>query len=93
MYGKHQLYLDDYKVKNGVVFLPTECYWMVKRHIGGGNFIDPDSFEMTGKGKGTICLILNQEYSAKSGFWPVMSFLTEEEAQKLRNQLDQAIRA
>lgn len=85
-YRKHQLYLNDYEVKDGVVLLPKECYWKVQRQIGGRMFTKLDEEE-----KGRICLILNQDYSDTRGFWSVMSFLTNEEARKLRDQLDQAI--
>ncbi len=81
-YKKHQLYLDDYKIKEGgVIELPHECNWIVRKHIGTGDFIDE---EME---KGEICLILNEVRGETSGFWPVMSFLTKEEAGELCKEL------
>lgn len=84
MYQKHQLYLDDYPIKDKVVNLPDKCNWIVKGHIGSGDFTDEDDEQ------GDICLILNETCSEVRGFWPVMSFLTKDEAVKLSQKLARA---
>lgn len=81
-YKKHQLYLNDYEIKGAdVVELPPQCNWIVRKHIGAGYFIDEE------KEKGEICLILNEGRGETGGFWPVMSFLTEEETGELCKEL------
>lgn len=81
-YKKHQLYLDDYEIKEGgVIELPNGCNWVVRKQIAAGDFTDEENE------KGEICLILNEARSETSGFWPVMSFLTKEEAGELCKDL------
>ena len=85
-YKKHQLYLGNYEIKDGVINLPDGCNWLVMQHIDGGNFVNP------GEEKSDICLILNETRTETSGFWPVMSFLTKAEARQLRDQLDKCLK-
>jgi len=85
-YKKHQLYLNDYQVlKGGVVELPDNCKWIAMKHIGyhgrSGQFTNvPEE-------KGDITLILDETRSKKGGFWPVISFLTDDEARELASEL------
>lgn len=39
------------------------------------------------RGEGEICLILDEVRGETNGFWPVMSFLTKEEAGELCKEL------
>jgi len=55
------------------------------KHLGGGNFTEPE------KGEGDICLILNEVRGESGGYWPVMSFPSEEEAMRLSEQLREAV--
>lgn len=84
-YCKHQLYLDDYEIKSGVVRLPDKCEWIVMKHVVSGDFTDdPDE-------DGGVCLILSETRSETRGFWAVMSFLTRSEVEKLRDQLSKIL--
>jgi len=85
-YKKHQLYLNDYQVlKGGVVELPDNCKWIVMKYLG--NKGHRGQFTNIPEEKGGICLILDETRSEKGGFWPVMSFLTDDEARELANEL------
>lgn len=84
-YNKHQLYKGNYTMDDGgEIILPDDCKWIVKRHSGNCVFDEPD-------GMGEITLLLEENYSPTSGFWSVISFLTEEEAKELVQQLVSAI--
>lgn len=86
-YQKHQLYKGYYEIsEDGVVVVPDKCYWIVRKHQGNGDFALPDE-------PGQITLILNEDYKPEllSGFWSVISFLTEDEAINLAQQLIDAV--
>jgi len=81
-YSKYQLYLNHYAVSGSrVVVLPDNCKWTVMRFLGNGNFTN------NSERKGKICLILSEESEEAEGFWPVISFLTREEALNLAAEL------
>jgi hypothetical protein len=84
IYKKHQLQTGRYKAKEGVIRLPRDCYWMVLRHSGGGEFtneLDAD---------GAIALILSDDSGrGRSGSWPVISFLSNDEARHLARRLEE----
>ena len=85
-YQKHQIFWGAYKSeREDFVSLP-DAQWIIRRHIGmdeeGGHFShDPSDL---GLEQSNITLILEDE---KNSFWPVMSFLTPEEATELARQL------
>ena len=83
-YGKHQLYKGRYKMdKEGEIKLPEICQWQVVKYMGNREF---------GEGcEGEITLLLHEDYGDGSGFWPVISFLTEAEAKDLAQQLIDAL--
>lgn len=96
-YEKHQLYKGYYEMsEGGVVRVPDKCYWIVRRHQGDGNFAPLNE-------PGQIALILNEDYEPmvretddyieelRGGFWSVISFLTEDEAVSLAQQLSDAV--
>ncbi len=88
-YVKHQLAFGPYQVTDGVaVQLPESCNWRVVKyqgeHEGNGQF--DTRLEI----QGGICLVLHHHQSKDSGFLPVMSFLTPDEALELSKQLQQA---
>lgn len=84
IYKKHQLQTGRYKAKEGVIRLSRDCYWMVLRHLGGGEFtneLDAD---------GEIALILSDDSGrGRPGSWPVISFLNEGEARHLASRLQE----
>lgn len=84
IYKKHQLQTGRYKLKEGVIQLPRECYWMVLKHRGSGEFtneIDAD---------GNIALILSDETGrGQPRSWPVISFLSKDEARHLARRLQE----
>lgn len=92
-YGKHQLYKGDYEMsKGGEIKPPDECRWVVRKYQSGRMF-SPDVNE-----PGEIALILEEDYPigtvnrVGTGFWPVISFLTPDEAKHLGKQLLNASR-
>jgi len=92
-YGKHQCYLNSYTVhEGGTVELPDSCNWVVMKYVGSaegfGQFTDFTDVNDQGK----ICLILKEARSEGDEFWPVMSFLTKDEARDLDNELKKAIK-
>ena len=72
LYSKHELYLGNYEVLDGVVRPPDACYWDASR------LLDP---------KGYVLLMLYEKHSEGGGFSPVMSYLTPQEALELSEQL------
>ena len=84
-YEKHQLAIQYYEIEPpGKVRLPDEAHWVVRKHVGDSEFKGSKN-----KG-GENCLILQQDWEPKSGHWAVMSFLSEQEALKLSEQLQVA---
>jgi len=82
IYKKHQLQTGPYKAKEGVIRLPRDCYWMVLRHVGSGEF----SNELDADGE--IALILSDDSGrGRSRSWPVISFLDKGEARHLAHRL------
>lgn len=86
-YVKHQLYLGNHQVQDEtkMVRLPDSCYWVVMKLIGDREFVDSAT-----KQEGKICLILNENSGKAGGLWPVMSFLSKDEAIALSRQLRRA---
>lgn len=88
-YAKHNIYLGAYGI-NVVARLPTHLEWKVfkyerySREHGGGKFNPNLSAE------GEIAMVLVDE---QLSFWPIISFLSPEEARKLGEQLLNASRA
>ena len=81
-YVKHQLYKGRYEMtEGGVIRLPNECHFTVRRYVGKCHFTS-DVEE-----RGRIALILEEDYGNGSGFWSMISFLTDEEAKKLVGEL------
>ncbi len=81
-YKKHQLYTGRYTQKEGVIRLPKDCYWMVLKHPRGGDFTNESDAE------GEIALILSDDRGrGRPRSWPVISFLSKEEARHLANRL------
>jgi len=85
-YKKHQIFISKgYAVKENTVELPDSAQWRVTHHLGnteeGGHF-SPDL-------KGPIMMCLNDD---EGQFWPIMSFLTDEEAGALAADLLAAIK-
>jgi len=85
-YKKHQIYINKgYAVKGNTVELPDSAKWQVTHHQGnteeGGTF----SPEL----RGPIMMCLND---GEGQFWPVMSFLTDEEAGTLATELLAAVK-
>lgn len=79
-YEKHQLYKGYCEIdEGGEIKLPEGCQWQVKKYIGNCEFAED--------GAGEIALLLHEDYGNGSGFWSVISFLTEDEAKKLVEQL------
>lgn len=79
-YGKHQLYKGYYTMnEGGEIKLPQAYHWQVRKYVGNREFEE--------EGEGEIALLLNEGYDNGSGFWSVISFLTEAEAQALAEQL------
>ena len=86
-YVKHQLFLNGYEITEGrTLNLPGNCRWLVMKHLEEGKFAPGEGEE------GEICLILSERRTPTSGFWPVMSFLTEKEAVHLADELNTAAR-
>lgn len=92
LYRKHQLYSGIYEVsEDGKTKVPDECCWIVKSHQSGRMFGPVD-------GPGEIVLILEEDFPigtvdrVGTGFWPVISFLTPDEARRLARQLLSASR-
>ena len=84
IYKKHQLQTGSYKAKEGVIRLPRDCYWMVLRHRGGGEFTNELDDE------GEIALILSDDSGrGRSRSWPVISFLNKDEARHLAQRLQE----
>lgn len=82
-YKKHQLYTRHYPAKEGVIRLPRDCYWMVLKHQGGGQFTNERD------APGRIALILSDDQGAdRPREWPVISFLTADEALHLAKTLE-----
>jgi len=83
MYGvppkpKHEFYLNDYEIlPEGIVRLPDACDWLA--------FPTVESCW-----KGHPLLVLDETRTQTTGFWPVMSYLTPEEASELSEQLREA---
>ena len=83
-YKKHQLYTGHYTQKGGVIRLPKDCYWMVLKHPRGGDFTNELNAE------GEIALILSDDSGrGRPRSWPVISFLSEEEARHLAKRLEE----
>ena len=83
-YKKHQLNTGRYPVKEGTIRLPKDCYWMVLKHLGGGDFTNERD------ATGNIALILSDDRGRGRGrTWPVISFLTTDEALHLAKSLEQ----
>lgn len=83
-YGKNQLYTALYKVKKtGEVDLPDGCYWKVLKYLGNSKF-SPVTYQL----RGEIALVLHDK---ESKFLPLISFLTKEEAKKLKKELEKAL--
>lgn len=80
-YSKHNLYWGQYKPDNGSVGL-DKCNWVVLRYVGSDE--EHGHFTNNPEDKGDICLVLNDE---ENQFWPVMSFLSKDEAKKLAQEL------
>jgi len=85
-YDKHNLYWGAYKPQKDFVGI-KKADWIVERFLGeddaGGNFSNNPN------DKGTICLILEDK---ENSFWPVMSFLSNEEIRKLIKDLTEFIK-
>lgn len=96
-YAKHNLYLGDYKVKRAkgggrFIELPKKCNWEVLLFTGeseyGGCFILP---RYRKRKTDRIALILNETKGEDHGFWPVISFLSNQEAKELIKKLNEAL--
>ena len=83
-YRKHQLLTGRYKQKEGVIRLSQDCYWMVLKRPRGGNFTNqPDA-------EGDIALVLSDDSGrGRPRSWPVISFLTAQEARHLAKRLQE----
>jgi hypothetical protein len=85
-YAKHNLYVGKYDPSGAwrTFEVPPSAQWVVRCKIAedeeGGRFTSE-----LAKGR-PICLILHDD-----DFWPVMSFLSEEEAATLAAQLTQIV--
>ena len=85
-YEKHQLAIQYYEIEPpGKVQLPAGAHWVVRKHVGDSEFKGAKN-----KG-GEICLILQHDWEPKSGHWAMMSFLSEQEALELSQQLQVAV--
>ena len=81
-YGKHQLYKGNYLMsKGGEIKLPGKYCWKVGKYEGDRTW----GYEADGMG--TITLLLEEDYGNGGGFWPVISFLSPDEAKELAQQL------
>jgi len=80
-YSKHNLYTKAYDAdEHGRVTVPNNAKWRAFVYVGyteHGNFIDSGSGEV-------IALVLNDD---ENRFWPVISFLTRDEAIELAVEL------
>jgi hypothetical protein len=75
---KHQLCLYDYEIfPDGVVTLPDTCHWLA--------FPTVES-----RWKGHAFFVLEEPRTQTTGFLPVISYLTPEEASELSKQLREA---
>lgn len=85
-YGKHNIYWGIYTPKEDTVKLPSKAEWKVLKYVGfeTGSGIFSNNLEE----KGVIALILADE---ENRFFPVISFLTREEAESLIRQLKKAV--
>lgn len=85
-YGKNQLYTGLYKIeKGGKVELPEDCHWKVLKFQGSSRFcLDPLE-------EGEIALVLEDDIETEKKFWPLISFLTKEEARDLKEELEKAL--
>lgn len=76
-YSKHNLYSGRYKIHESGSIIPSESsYWIVLNHVGNGIFNQGET--------GKITLILSD---SENSFWPVISFLDNDEARELANEL------
>ena len=87
-YEKHNLYAGAYDKRLAEVsFSPApNAHWVVRRHLGSKNGEGQFTVEAAGPERGGLVLILQDD-----SFWPVMSFLTEDEAASLAMELTQAV--
>ena len=85
-YKKHQIYINhDYSTEENAVYIPDSAKWGVSHHQstkGGHGIFSPSR-------KGPIMMYLNDD---EGNFWPVMSFLTNEEAGALAIKLLTAVK-
>ena len=83
MYSKHQFYRGKYRFDDGVIKLPESCKWVTRGFVGyegsAGIFLTEPVV-----GKEKVALILDD---SENSFWPVMSFLTRWEAERLASEL------
>ena len=73
-YSKHNLYWGAYEEEDGDYIGLNNSHWVVRKHLGDGAFTDSTIAH------GEICLILEDE---NISFWPVMSFISKDEAKEL----------
>ena len=84
-YKKHNFTIHPYEVlESGAVQVPEGCEWVVRIYDG-------EVFHTPSNSKGQICLILEEAHDKKSGFWPIMNFLSLDEAANLADQLHDAV--
>ncbi|KKK76736.1 hypothetical protein LCGC14_2860610 [marine sediment metagenome] len=87
-YEKHSLFVGKYDKSLGqVAFAPKpDAQWVVRRYLGSKNGEGQFTPEIGEAERGPLVLILQDD-----SFWPVMSFLTEDEAASLAAQLTEAV--
>ena len=80
-HSKHNVYVGKYKIDdNSVAIITEDSYWRVLMHLEEGHFVESNT-----EG-GQIALILSEDANS---FWPIISFLDDDEARELANeQLD-----
>jgi len=82
-YAKHGLFTGIYQARGKVFDLPDKASWQVLKYVGHQA---PSSgvFSNDMNERGEIALVLNDE---ENNFWPIISFLTQEEARALSTAL------
>jgi len=87
---KHGIFYGIYNYQDrDWISLPDGAHWIVRHQYKSDDekFDEIDAFEEDGHGP--IELILSDD---PAYFWPVMSFLTDDEAERLANELLAAVR-
>ena len=84
-YRKHQIYCGIYDVpENGRVQLEDGCQWVIRKYLGLREGYGEGEFDDCLEAEGEIALLLDD---GDNGFWPVISFLSKEEAISLADDL------